>query len=192
MGFEDENEPPDVIRSPQDVARRALALYPVMSLALGAPRPDILEWLDESGLGAELTPRETLFIEASSPTERQIIDAGWRSEALVVLCWALGQVTALPGPAEQCDTAVFEPILPPFAEISPDDFIAGATLRPDDELLAMADAILALHWEARNAKLKGTAPRVPVDGSIIQERHHAINWVIGYDGAPWDDVTTDT
>ena len=25
-----------------------------------------------------------------------------------------------------------------------------------------------------------------------QERHHAINWVIGYDGLAWDDVTTDT
>jgi hypothetical protein len=33
---------------------------------------------------------------------------------------------------------------------------------------------------------------MPVDLEIVQERHHAINWVIGYDGAPWDEVTTDT
>jgi hypothetical protein len=31
-----------------------------------------------------------------------------------------------------------------------------------------------------------------VDIEIIQERHHAINWVIGYEGLSWDEVTTDT
>jgi hypothetical protein len=31
-----------------------------------------------------------------------------------------------------------------------------------------------------------------IDIEIVQERHHAINWVTGYDGLPWDEVTTDT
>jgi hypothetical protein len=31
-----------------------------------------------------------------------------------------------------------------------------------------------------------------VNIEIIQERHRAINWVNGYDSAPWDEVTSDT
>jgi hypothetical protein len=27
---------------------------------------------------------------------------------------------------------------------------------------------------------------------IVQERHYAINWITGYGGLPWDEVTTDT
>jgi hypothetical protein len=31
-----------------------------------------------------------------------------------------------------------------------------------------------------------------IDIEIVQERHHAINWITEYDGLPWDEVTTDT
>lgn len=50
----------------------------------------------------------------------------------------------------------------------------------------------SLHWEARNAILKGLNTSLSIDIEIIQERHHAINWLIGYDGLDWDEVTTDT
>lgn len=189
--MEDKDEP-DIIRSPEEVARRALTLFSIVGFAFGAPKSDIVEWLDETGLSAELTPSEKQFIEASPPSRQQIINAGWLAERLIVLCWALGEIAELPAPDQQCDTSLFQDILPPFAPIDPSSFIVGATLRPNDDLIAMADGILALHWEARNAKLTGSAPRTPVDIEIIQERHYAINWVIGYDGAPWDEVTADT
>jgi NADPH-dependent 2,4-dienoyl-CoA reductase/sulfur reductase-like enzyme len=56
----------------------------------------------------------------------------------------------------------------------------------------MADETMRLHWEARNAQIKGRPAALNVDLEIIQERHHAINWVIGYDALDWDEVTTDT
>jgi hypothetical protein len=31
-----------------------------------------------------------------------------------------------------------------------------------------------------------------IDIEIVQERHHAINWITECDGLPWDEVTTDT
>lgn len=68
----------------------------------------------------------------------------------------------------------------------------SATLRPDDELMATANEILDLHWHARDAQIHKHIPAKPVDIEIIQERHHAINWIIGYDGVDWDEVTTDT
>jgi hypothetical protein len=56
----------------------------------------------------------------------------------------------------------------------------------------MADELLNLHWRARDAEINGRPMPRDLDIEIIQERHHAINWVIGYEGLPWDEVTTDT
>lgn len=189
--MEDQLEP-DIIRSPEEVARRALALFAIVGLALGAPRPDVIDWLDRTGLRADLAPSEERLIATPTPSEQEIIDAGWLSERLVVLCWALCELGELPRPDEQCDTGFFQEILPPFADVDTTSFIAGAKLRSDADLIAKADEILREHWEARNAKLTGKPPRFPVNIGIAQERHHAINWVIGYDGLPWDEITRDT
>ncbi len=187
-----EDELRDEIRLSADVARRALALFSVVGLALGGNRKEVLQWLLENDLWSALAPSELGFIDTSNPSREQIINAGWLSERLVVLLWALGVIERLPLADEQCDTGAFQDILPPFANVSVQEFIDRSVLRPEAELITMADDILDLHWEARDARRNGRAPRRPVDMEIIQERHHAINWVIGYCGLPWDEVTTDT
>jgi hypothetical protein len=48
------------------------------------------------------------------------------------------------------------------------------------------------HWNARDAQLHERSMPPGIDIEIVQERHHAINWITGYDGLPWDEVTTDT
>ena len=55
----------------------------------------------------------------------------------------------------------------------------------------MADIIEQAHWTARNAKLQ-SLPNKTVDLEIIQERHHAINWILWGHEEPWDEVNTDT
>jgi hypothetical protein len=188
----DDGQSPDEVRSAGDVARRALALFSVVGLALGAERSVVLAWLSENDLWEELAPSEAGFIDTPAPSRKQVTNAGWLAERLIMLLWALGAVEHLPEANVECDTAVFQKLLPPFVPISVTDFVAAARLRPDVELTAMADATLKLHWEVRDARRRGGTPRIPVDMEVIQERHHAINWVIGYDGLPWDEVTTDT
>lgn len=188
----DADTQPDQIRSAMEVAHRALALFGAIGLALRADRGEVLQWLDENDLRRWLTPRETRFVDGLAPSRQDMINMGWQSERLIVLLWSLMAIGQLPRADEQCDTGVFKDILPPFADVSVDDFVSRARLRPEQQLLAMADEMLRLHWEARDAKLNGRSPRLPVDIEIAQERHHAINWVIGYDGLPWDEVTTDT
>jgi hypothetical protein len=169
-----------------------LTLFAAIGVAFGADRGEVSQWLLESGLRDELTESETDFINTPDPSPKQAINATWLSERLVVLLWALQEVDFLPRADEQCDTAVFQDVLPPFTGMTTDDFIGEALLRPDAELLAMSEKILELHGEARDAKLKGRSPRVAVDLEIIQERHFAINWVVGYEALPWDEVTADT
>jgi hypothetical protein len=186
------DEKPDEIRSPQAVALRALAVFAVAGLSNGAPRPGVLNWLSDNNLWNALTPSEAGFIDTPEPSRKLKIDASWLSERLVVLVWALGLIAKLPKADEQCDMGEFQNTLPPFAAVSVEDFVVKSTLRPKAELLALADEILGLHRHARNAKMQGTPPTKPVDLEIIQERHHAINWITGYDGLEWDDVTRDT
>lgn len=184
--------PPDEVRDAAQIARRALALFGSVGVALGAPRRDVLRWLEDEGLWAELAPSERAFLSARRPTKKQQINASWKSEGLIVLLWALDKVERLPAPDEQCDTSVFQQHLPPYLQVPASQFIATATRRVDDVLLEMADELLNLHWQARDARLHGRLMPPGLDIEIIQERHHAINWVTGYDGAPWDEVTTDT
>jgi hypothetical protein len=182
---------PDEARSAEEIARRALTLFGVVGIGFSAPQDDTIKWLRSEGLWKYLTPSELALLSVEHPTKQQLIDASWKSEALLVLLWALGKIDSFPPPNQQCDTSLFQELLPPFANTSASSFIASATRRSEDVLDCFADETMQLHWQARDAKLHGRAlPTIDIE--IVQERHHAINWVIGYDGLPWDEVTTDT
>jgi hypothetical protein len=43
-----------------------------------------------------------------------------------------------------------------------------------------------------DARLKGKKPPAGVEPGVTLERHHALNWLVGYMDRDWDDVTTDT
>jgi hypothetical protein len=188
---DDQMERLDRIRPAHEIATRALALFGIVGIGLGTPRNDVVAWLKETGLWRSLSPSELRLVEAPLPTRQMIINVSWLSEALTVLLWALGRISELPPADVQCDTALFKDILPPFAEISEAQFVATASRRPDEELLRLAEDCMNLHAESRLAERTGHPPRYRVDTEIIQERHHAINWVIGYEGLAWDLVTTD-
>jgi len=181
----------DRIRTPAEIARRALALFSVVGVSFGARREQVLGWLAEHGLDGELSPLEAGFLDDPAPSEDRLIDATWNSERLIVLLWALG-LAEMPEADEECDPKLLQALLPPYAEVGVDAFIDAARLRPEVELDNMADRIRELHAEARQARREGREPRARVHGGIVQERHHAINWVSGYQGLAWDDVTTDT
>jgi hypothetical protein len=190
--MEGDDFPPDEVRSPQVIARRALALFGVWGFTTAAPRAEVLDWLDENNLRAELSPSELEFIGEQNPSPQREINFSWHSERLIVLLWALNLVESLPGADGQCDTSIFQRCLPPFTEQPVQQFITNATLRSADELWAEAERVFHLHAEARNARLNDRISREPVDVEVVQERHHAINWVTGYDALDWDEVTTDT
>ncbi len=193
MGQEagNEDDAPDVVRKPDEVARRALGLFAAVSLGFRADRQAVLEWLTEEKLWDALSPIEKAFVDTASPSEKQMINASWWSERLIVLLWALKLADALPPPNEQFKESFLD-LLPPFSGVSVSQFIRDAKLRPNKELRDMQAKILRFHWQARDDRLHGRTRYPTVDMEIIQERHHAINWVIGYEGLAWDDVTADT
>jgi hypothetical protein len=187
-----DEEAMDKVRAPSEVATRALALFSVVAAALGAPRDEIVAWLQEHKLLNALSPSESEFLKAKAIDRQSKVNFGWQSERLLVLLWAIGRVKDLPGPGVQCDTAVFQDILPPFTEIAVAEFVESASLVSDEDLFAKSEELLGQHWKARDAKLNGKSAPDEIDIEVVQERHHAINWITGYCGLPWDEVTTDT
>jgi hypothetical protein len=181
----------DRIRTAREIAARTLALFGIVGIGLRAPRENVVAWLKETSIWQDLSPGELSLVETRAPTDRMMIDASWRSEALTMLLWTLEKIRELPPADMQCDTSLFQQILPPYAEITEEQFLATATRRSDEELRLQAESCMNLHAEYYAAARDGKPPRQPVDGGIIRERHHAINWVIGYEGLDWDLVTTD-
>lgn len=88
------------------------------------------------------------------------------------------------------------------------EFISTARLRSESEIYDANEEIYHIHWRVRDAQFRheptppGKLPRMPVedmqppaesyDSGVVQERHYGLNWLIGYCGQDWDEVTTDT
>jgi len=194
-------------RAPDEVARRCIVLYAVLAAGHDEPRDELVAWLRREHLWEAVSPAESDFLLAESPTERQRIHATWRAEALLPLLWSLGLLSELPSPQELCEVQLIRSVLPPL--LSPvGDFVSSSRLRSEAEVHAANEEIYQIHWRVRDAQFRseppqpGKLPRMPVadceppagsyDSGVVQERHYALNWLIGYCGQDWDDISTDT
>ena len=108
-------------------------------------------------------------------------------EALYFLLWAVRVVPELPFPVEESSTTDFIERMPQSEE-SPWPFIHSLELRPVSEILDASDLIYRLHWATREY-----SERAKAISGVVQEWHHAVNWLTNYDsGEGWDSVGTDT
>ena len=48
------------------------------------------------------------------------------------------------------------------------------------------------HWAVVDARVNGLEIPSDIDASVVYERHYALNWLVGYSGQEWDDISTDT
>lgn len=184
----------DVVRPLRDILNRTLALGAAVAVACGAPSDELFDWLTEIELLDELSAKERMLLTEKA-SEQLVIDFSWQSERLVVLLWALNKVPELPFPTPGGSVAFIEELLPPYGDEPMAKFCASAQLRSEDELFSAAHQLQELHVVARQRRISNTEyrPDVPaLDPEVVQERHHAINWLVGYSGQQWDEVTTDT
>lgn len=181
-----------LLRGSREVAERACCLLAVAvraeSLASGDPLSvtAIAERFPKTR--DRFSPVERAFLHAETPDRQSIINHAWRYEALWVLEWALGLVPALPMPDQICDVPAVAKAIFDRGE----DAILEAQLRPTGEILDALDLHLRLHWAIRQARLEGQATPINLDAGVVQERHHALNWLCRFQDAAWDDVDTPT
>ena len=185
-----------VLRPAPEVARRAMALFVVALRAESLMSRDIpVEDLKDRPLALRaLTPKERVFLNDAAPDQQQIINFAWRYEALWMLAWAIGLVEELCYPSETCDVGILSKILLALDE---EALLKKAKLLPTETLLDALDLHFRLHWVVRQRQQDGKPPDDETGGSdldpgVVLERHHALNWLVQYKGAEWDDVETPT
>jgi hypothetical protein len=184
-------------RTPDEVARRALALFAVANAAYERPPKLIRDWLERAGFSRFLSPWEAHFLSKDTASEEEVFAASWRTEALHVLTWALRLVDKLPPASDKADLGQLG-ITRAILE-DPEAFVTTAVLRPIEELETARGEIMDQHWGVRagpaGRELFGhPASEDAFHPGIVYQRHYAINWLVGGgdDHEDWDRVRTDT
>jgi hypothetical protein len=182
-------------RGAKDVMRRAYSLLVVAvraeSLASGDPLAvSFLQTRLPLGFEA-LSPQESQFLAQDKPSQQDLLNFTWRYEALFTLLWALGWAETLPFPADICNVPWISQTMRDRLE-SDTNLLDNATIRPTSEILDALDLHLRLHWATTDARVNKKFTVEGVEPGVIQERHHALNWLIRFEEAEWDDVTTPT
>lgn len=145
--------------------------------------------LKQFGAAGYLTPMEAAFMADPDPDQQFRVDITWRYEGGYVLLWALGFYDAMPPEDHVVDVSQMGALL---RDLGAEGLFTQARLRPQAEILDMADYYYRLHWAVTDARLKGEDLPEGTDGSIMLERARALNWLYGYAGQGWDEVDADT
>lgn len=177
------------LRPLEEVVQRAIALNLVSRFADGADRAWFEERVAYYQIQAAITAEEWEFVRKPDPLDYIIIKFSRRMESYWLLLWALGYVKQLHLPEEFCPVEFANQIIDSRTY---EQFLAEAVLRPQDELLDMADLYYRYHWALVDAELYGRKAPHGLEQPVVYERHYALNWLIGYKEQVWDLVTTDT
>jgi len=182
------------LRPAAEVAGRAMALLTVAVRAESLKSdegPLTIARLKErlAPAFAYLTPQEQAFLDEETPDEKAIVQMTWRYESLALLGWALGLLPTLSLPPGICDVPGLVRI---FLETASEQWPTQAQLRPATEILDALDLYYRLHWVTREASLGRGNPPAEFMPGVVQERHYALNWLVRFENADWDDVDTPT
>ncbi len=196
------SEPQLRMRAPDEIAARAFALLAVavraeslndaLNETLNSGEPLTPEQLFQRlpAAQAALTPNEREFMATAQPSEEAIAKFGWRYEAAYLLEWALGLVDALPFPDAICDVPLTSRTLLQAGDLQ--GALHAARMRPDSEILDALDQHYRLHWILRQAQVQQQPAPAGLNADVLMERHHALNWLVLFEGNDWDDVDTPT
>ena len=180
-----------VLREPGDVARRLLATVHCAlragALSGGGPDPASTLPHDSPLAYASLSPNERAFLAAATPAPQTIVDFTWRFEAAWTLAWALGLLAEMPFPSSQCDAVALADAVRGLDERV---FVETAQLRDPKPLLDALDLTFRLRWAQAEARKTSAPPPAGIQPGVLMERHHALNWLVRFENADWDDVTT--
>jgi Domain of unknown function (DUF4272) len=184
-----ETEATSLRRDPEEVIQRTIALAIVAVKGETGDHALGLSLIEQFGAEGYFTPAEQAFMADPAPDDATRTQFTWRYEGVHVMLWALGIYDALGRPDQITDVPLLADTL---RELGPEGLRATARLRPQAELLDAADLIYRTNWAVVDARLRGEAAPAGLDAGVVYERHYALNWLIGYGGQAWDDISTDT
>lgn len=192
MDSEELSDLEDNIRTSIEVSSKALVLLYLQEVVFDKlTANEVKNRLKELSLYKFVSPKERRFLNAKKPSEKQKINLSWRIEAIEAMFWALGLIEDLTSSSSLCDVKGIKSIFISLNDAS-DKKILSAELRPENEIIDQREQIYEQHWQVRDARIHGRKIPDSLDSGVVYEKHYALNWVLGYMGQSWDEVTTDT
>jgi hypothetical protein len=194
------------LRTPQEVARRVLALHAVVCIARGRDREKTMTELRAAGAEDALTAVERQFLADGSVEESERQKMIWGLERLWLLMWSLRHIDKFGWPNTMCDVDGIHSLIFDRA-IDPIKFIDEASLRGKKSILDAAQLVIQIHSAIRGAMTGGESiPEnlnwanptgfVPVTAcaanGVVAERHFTLNWLTRFGDVEWDHVDTPT
>ena len=175
------------LRSRDEVVERARALLLVAlraeSVASGEAMP-VATLLSKMPLADDaLSPLEQAFLQQETPSKEDCAQFIWRYESLFLLEWALGLVDTLAFPDAPVDSA---------STVATLIGMRGPQLVTASGILDALDLHYRLHWHIRQSRLKQGVEAAGIDADVVMERHRALNWLVRFQHAGWDEVDTPT
>ena len=184
-----ETEATSALRSQREVVERTIALAIVAVKGETANHELGQSLIAQFGAQAFFTPAEQAFMANPDPSHEDRVRFTWRYEGVHVMLWALGIYPELGRPDQITDVPLLAGVL---RDLGTEGLMAQSRLRPQAQILDAADLIYRYNWAATDARINGREIPAGLDGSVVYERHYALNWLIGYQDQDWDDVSTDT
>jgi hypothetical protein len=176
-------------RSGEEIVLRAIALSAVAARNQMSDHQGYLDWIRHLDIEEAFTPKELAFVHNVTPSQDDLVQFSWRYECLHVMMWALGFEAELGMPDRPVDPQRAFGIL---HDLGLEGLVGQAKLRSAGELLDATDLLFCCHSAVRDARLFSQPVPGNLDGDVVQEWHYALNWLIGYEGLEWDDISTDT
>lgn len=176
-------------RTDAEVAFRAMCLIAVAMKGEGRGMPTVLRLIRDYGLARYFSERERAFVKNPAPGKRDSDRFSWRYEAAWTLLWALGYVELLGRPDRACDVAK---LLAVMRDRSAARFIDEASLRGMPQILDQADLVYRYRRAVIDALVARKTPPAGLSPNVTDERHYALQWLIGRAGRGWDEVTTES
>lgn len=184
-----DSEKEATLRAKDAVVERAIALMIVAVKGEGLEQEAVMRHRDRLQAAPFFSPDESAFIADLQPSQRDKAKFAWSYECLAVMLWALSFDAELSPPNKIVDAARIVKLV---LEKGPEALRADAKLRTAKELLDANDLAYRADWACVAARETGEHAPKALDCEIVVERHRALNWLIGYNGQDWDDVSTDT
>ncbi len=187
-----ESEEEARIRTPQEIAKRAICLTAVTSCAYGDDKAFLIEYLNIKSCYQHLTNLEKIFFNSKKSSRLDEIKYSWQIESLRILLWSIGYANIEPLTFSKCDA--YKQVYNNCSSAANDgtSFINNAKLLSKVDILELSDIIYRAHWAVRQNSIDGSTKIGQLDPGVVLEYHRAINWVTRYEDLDWDNVTTDT
>ncbi len=132
-----------------------------------------------NGLGPyrkHLSPSEAAYASATRDTmeEMQLINATWRTEALMAVLWSLEKIDEIP----PYDMQTHPDLFGNFPKVDADEFVRDARLRPVEEINKARDIAESWHWRSRTRTLIEEGRPFPTDPKLAASGFHSFDDIV--------------